>query len=155
MGLTSSQFTNLLWKKKKAKFLEQENRSLRRQRNTAYTGLIGLAALSICSIASCRQKEAALFASQQEKADMKATAEYFQKDAADLSLENQRLKGYEDFTHSINVFYPDVLDEAIPEEEKLQENENLQNQKKWFDACDTLGIDYETLMRLKQGTYSK
>ncbi|MBO7483972.1 MAG: hypothetical protein J6T55_02485, partial [Alphaproteobacteria bacterium] len=98
MSLESQQFVNLIMKRNS---LSEENdslkkriRSLRWQRNTAFAGLVGLAALSICSIASCRQKEAALSKAQQEKSNTKATAEYFQKGVADLTLENQRLKEY-------------------------------------------------------------
>ena len=149
--LTSIQYVRLIRNKIA---LSKENaslhRQLRRQRNTACAGLIGLTALSICSIASCRQKEAALFDARQEKANMKATAEYFQKDAADLASKNQDLKPYKDFVDSIEPFYPDMVDGKTEAEEKKIEQQTIAGQKKWDDACKTLGINPVELSRLKE-----
>ena len=153
MSLESQQFVNLIMKRnslsKENDSLKKRIRSLRWQRNTACAGLVGLAALSICSIASCRQKEAALSDAQQEKANTKAAAEYFQKNAADLTQENQRLKEYENFTHSINDYYPEVSENETNEDETLTEAETAKDEQKWFDACDVLGIDVNRLRRLK------
>ena len=150
MSLMTRLYTRLIWKKKVAESLEKKNCSLRRQRNTACAGLVGLAALSICSIASCRQKEIALSDARREKANMKAVAEYFQKDAADLALENQRLKEYENFVYSIDSFHPDMPDCRTKEEEQEAEKQNAQKRTEWDDACKKLGINPVQLSRLKE-----
>ena len=59
------------------------------------------------------------------------------------------MKEYENFTHSINDYYPEVSENVTNEDEALTEAETAKNEQKWFDACDVLGIDVNRLRRLK------
>ena len=157
MNLTSKQFKNTRYPSgeemkciaKRTKLID-ENISLNRKNHLLWAGLIGLSAVSALSIHFCHKNAKALETTRSENSALKQMVAHFQKDAADLFDKNQGLKPYKDFVDTIEPFYPDMVNGKTEAEEKEIEKQNLEGQKKWDDACRTMGINPVELMHLKE-----
>ncbi len=141
--------------------LVDENHSLRRKNHVAYAAVIGLTALSALFGHDAMKTRSALDKARQESKDMASHAAYFQKDAAELSLQNIELKEYASDAQMLAEsmkFYPDMPDfvESLPEveqekAEQLLEEENKKGYAEHDKALKTLGVDENLLLRLQKG----
>ena len=153
--------SNTVWvKEQPVSELIDENVSLNRKNCLLWFGLIGLSALSVCSISSCHKNANDLEKEKAEKKTLlqenivlKAKSDVFEMDAAQKDFEssnnNSELQRYKSFVDSIEPFYPDMPDGRSKAEKAEMEKQNAKNQKQWDDACKVLGINPKELLRLK------
>ena len=147
--------------------LVDENISLNRVNRSLWVGLIGLAALGICSIGSCRKNAKNLEKANQENTTLKADLSNFKNDAVSLALENQNLKHYANEVNAfLNTIVMEINDPAnfessedsklsvLEKAEKMVKVESKQYEAERDAALKTLGIGDEkskaTLMRLRR-----
>ena len=115
----------------------------------AAVAMIGLAALSICAIGSCKKNATELDKSYQDNKTLRTDNIYLKSTLNTLSEENDRLKQYEDLVNAMHPFYANVMDEATAEEEEAVQKDNAKEEKRWYDAADVLGLDTEKFRHLK------
>ena len=151
--------SNAVWKKETSVAeLVDENISLKLKNRLLWAGLVGLSAFSVLSVGSCSSNAKALNQSHLENAGLKERIVYFQKDAAGLASENQKLKAYAEDAQSFALGIRPWLDENDSGCEdpncancKKMEKENNQKLESFSKAMDTIGIDEKTLSRLQEG----
>ena len=151
----SNAFSN---KKKPVDELLDDNLSLNRKNRLLWAGLIGLSALSILSISSCRKNAKELDQSRLENAGLEERASHYQNDAANLALENRRLRSYAEDAHGFALGIRPWLDENDSGCEdpncancKKMEKENEKKLDDFSKAMETIGIDEKILARLQEG----
>ena len=151
--------SNALWiKERPVAELVDENVSLNLKNRLLWATLVGLSAFSVLSVSSCSSNAKALNQSCRENQDLKERIACFQKDAADLALENQGLKSYAEDAQSFALGIRPWLDENDSGCEdpncaacKKMEQENNEKLKTFSKAMDILGIDEKILSRLQEG----
>lgn len=138
-------------KKEEVSELLDANLSLNRQNRLLWTGLIGLAAVSVLSINSCSKNANAL---SQARSEMGAV----QQKVAALTAENAKLKDYADTAQNFSLGIRPWYDENDfgCEDPKCaacdrMEKENKKKFVAFTNAVDTLNINPKVLERLQKG----
>jgi len=129
--------------------LKQGTPSLRDQNRRLKAGLVGLAALSICSMGACLKEHFDLNKTRAENRALAADVSQFKKEADALFFEKEDLKAYKNFVDSIEPFQPDLTETKNRNEKRAQKAKNIRGQRKWENAFKTLGVDAFDYLYLK------
>ena len=145
--------SNAMWVRKKAEKKISPNAI--RVRNAIIAGVAIFGALSFDAY---RKAASELGKTRQENEALQADISRFQKDAANLALENMDLKNYAEDAQAFALSIRPWLDEndsgcEDPNCEKCRkmEKENDKKLDDFSEAMDTIGINYDALSRLQDG----
>ena len=123
--------------------LIQENRALKQKNIVSSSLACFLVIVSALSIGSCRRNAVNLEKANQENKALKGEVEHFRQDAANVALENFKLKGYvadaQDFVNSIHPPYPDLIDGKSASAEGALKAKHKKEIKEYEDACKGIG----------------
>jgi len=142
--------------REEAKVIARKNKIFRVKNCALVASLVGLASFGALSFSSYRKSASELDKMHKDNQSLKAKTDRLQANVVGLTLENRRLKQYandaEIFANSLREPMPDMVDVCKTlDEEAEMEKQNMQQKKAYEDACRTLGIDYEQLIRLQKG----
>ena len=149
--MATGEFRNTVIRRQTDNSLKEKNALLRIM-------VVGLSIASALSVGSCAKNANNLRQVRSANADLKDSVRSYQKDAADKTQENEKLKEYAETAQSFALGIRPWSDENdsgcedpnCPQCKKMEE-ENAQKVKNFEKACKDANINEEMLTRLQRG----